>query len=255
MKTENQPGSPQGKTLNCQTCGAEYPADMPNCPYCGTMNLPAAEEAYMSRLENIRGDLAGLADRENKKRSQSRRRKILILAVILALILAGGYGLRLHREREEALKDKEEYLWQREGFARMDEYYAAGEYDALLRYYQEAYEEGHRVYQYRHRAFCEFLRDLEYAREALAELEQRGGSPEWLFREELNLLSLESLQGISEEEREILKQLRAPLLEDLNRRFRLTEEELQGFRDMLEKDSVIPYAECERFLREKGMME
>ena len=40
----------RGGTVICKSCGADYAADLPNCPYCGTMNLPAAEDAYMDSL-------------------------------------------------------------------------------------------------------------------------------------------------------------------------------------------------------------
>ena len=255
---DHQSGIPPKRTLVCRTCGAEYPVESPNCPYCGTMNLPAAESAYMNRLENIRDDLDGLdglAGQEGKRHLRSLRRKLLIFAAVLAVILAAALGVHLHDEREEARKEKEEYLWQRDAFAKMDGYLEAGDYASLVRYYSEAYDEGHRVYQYKHGVFCDYLMQIEYARKALSDYEKWGGAPDYLFAEELSLYSLENLQGISEEERQILEEMRAPLLEDLDQRFQLSEEELQMFRDMLKKDGYLSYSECERFLKEKGMME
>ena len=48
---------------------------------------------------------------------------------------------------------------------------------------------------------------------------------------------------------------RAPLLEDFENRFPISEEEKQMFVQRLKKDEYIPIADCEKFLKEKGMME
>ena len=54
---------------------------------------------------------------------------------------------------------------------------------------------------------------------------------------------------------EVLNAKRAPLWEDFENRFRISEEEKQMFLQMLKKDGFIPIAECESFLKEKGMTE
>ena len=45
------------KTVSCRTCGAEFDATMPNCPYCGTMYLPAAETAAANVTAAAAADL------------------------------------------------------------------------------------------------------------------------------------------------------------------------------------------------------
>ena len=165
------------KTVSCRTCGAEFDATMPNCPYCGTMYLPAAETAYMNKLEGIRGDLAGLgALRKKETRAHAGRlsKKLLTAAAILLLAVAAVLVVRLIRERKEAALEQAEYLWQREGFARMDEFYDAGAYKDLVAFYDQAADEGHRVWQYRHRSFCEYY-DLILAAQSSLQAGEAGG--------------------------------------------------------------------------------
>ena len=122
------------RTVLCRSCGAEYPADSASCPYCGTMNLPAAETEYLDRLEGIRDnleELGSLTDRKAKSHLRKLQRNLLIGAVILALLITTAVIVRTNSEKAEAEKEKNEYLWQREAFQRLDEAYEAGDYDLL----------------------------------------------------------------------------------------------------------------------------
>lgn len=260
MEREQVPlNKTSNRTVLCRSCGAEYPADTASCPYCGTMNLPAAENEYLGRLEGIRDDLEQLGsftDRKTRTHLRRLRRKMLIGAMILALIIAAAVVIHTNREKVEAEKEKNEYLWQREAFDRLDEAYAAGDYDALTVMYAEAQDEGHRVYSYRHGRFCEALLEIAAASQALEEYEA-DGDPEWLpwlFRDEISLFAFESRNTLSVEELEVLSAKRAPLLEDFGNRFPIPEEEQQMFLQKLKKDGFISIAECEKYLEEKGMM-
>ena len=240
----------------CRSCGAAYAAALPACPYCGTMNLPAAESVYMQKLERVRDDLEGLGGipgRETRRGFLSLRRILLIAAVLLVVATGVLYGIQVHRERVEVQQEKEEFLWQRDAFARMDEYYAAGAYDSLLEYFFRARDEGHRVWQYARSEFCDFLMDIKTAAYNLQEYEAGRSDPGWLFRTEIQLCRLESLQHLSEDERAVLMQERAPLLDDLQTRFSVTEEELSHFRTILAREGYISAEECEQFLAERGI--
>ncbi len=256
--TETRPGEAKGRTVVCRSCGAEYAADIPNCPYCGTMNLPAAENDYMSRLESIRGDMGSLgklAGQKSRARMKKTYRRLLIIAVIFALALAAGYAVHTKRAREEARREKEEYLWQREYFPRLDACYDAGDYDTLRALYQEASNEGHQVWQYRRRAFCDYLNTLNNAEVSKQMMEQGVGDLEALFVSEIELYTLERQYDLSKEERALLEELRAPLLEDFAARFPMSEEESAAMRRILEREGFMPYREAREFLREKGMIE
>ena len=243
------------KTVICRSCSAEFDAAMPNCPYCGTMNLPGAETAYMNKLEGIRGDLEGLGAlgrKETKAHLSRMSKRLLIAAAVLALAVIAVLAVLLHRERREAAQEQAEFLWQREGFAQMDRYYDAGAYEELAAYYDKASDEGHRVWQYRHWTFCEYYGMILTAQNTLRAWETEGGSQLFLFMDEIGLYRLETLNGLDEGERALLESLRQPLLEDFHGRFDLTEEELNGFRRMLEQDGYVSIGACEQFFKERG---
>ena len=245
----------QNPVVICRSCGADYSAKLPNCPYCGTMNLPAAESAYMNKLEHMRSDLeglGGLAGHQTKTGLRTMRRKLLLAGTLLCLVIGVLYGIHLHRERVETQREREEYLWQREAFAEMDACYASGDYESLLQLYYDAQDAGHHVWQYKHSVFCDFLMIIENANSSLLDYEDGVVELEWLFRNEVYLYRLEGLPNLSEEERATLERLRAPLLEDLDERFHLTEDEISDFKITLARDGFISYADCIQFLEERG---
>lgn len=256
--TRRHTGKARGGTVICKGCGADYAADIPNCPYCGTMNLPAAEDEYMGRLESIRGDLENLgvlAGRKSRARMKKAYRRLLIITVIFLLAVSAGYGIHMKRARAEAERGKEEYLWQREYFPRLDACYDAGDYDALRDLYQQGYDEGHDVWQYRRRAFCEYLVTLNRTELARRDAEQGDGDLLYLFVNEMELYTLERENDLSREERGLLEELRAPLLEDFAARFPVSAEEFAELRRIVDREGFMPYKEAEKFLKEKGMIE
>ena len=247
-----------GKTVHCRTCGAEYDATIPNCPYCGTMNLPAAETAYMNKLEGLRGDLKDLGNvHKTETRAHLGRltKKVLIAAGAFLLLVAVMVIVRLAREKREASEEQAEYLWQRTGFAEMDRYYAAGDYETLTAYYEAASDEGHRVWQYAHRDFCDYYGLLMTARDSLRAMERGEGSRLFLFIDEVSLYRLEALTGLTKEERALLEEQRRPLLEDFAARFDLTDAELAEFQGMVRRDGFVSLKACERLFKERGWEE
>ena len=253
---KNNASRTDGSLVHCRTCGAEFSTDLPNCPYCGTMYLPAAEEAYMDKLEGVRSNLEQLSDlpaAESRKHFRRLMKKVLIAAAVLLVLILAGQSIRFWKERRDTAAEKAETLWQREGFARMDEARSAGDYDRLLALYQEAIDAGHSVYAYKHAGFCSSLQQLQDTENALKAVNEGYESLTWLLLNELELYSLEERRDLTSEERAELEELRQPYLEDLQQRFALTEEELQSFRDTLHKNGWISYEDCSRFLEEKGM--
>ena len=99
--------------VNCTSCGAQFPAKMIRCPYCGTAYEPAAEEEYMGKLEDVRTELDQHKKDADKSTGKSLLRVILIFAIVVAVILLLGIGFYLLPElgsRARQREKKEEFL-------------------------------------------------------------------------------------------------------------------------------------------------
>ena len=247
------PGTPQ--TVNCRSCGAVYSADLPNCPYCGTMNLPAAEKDYMNRLETVRTgreELGAEPGKTVKSNLRTLRRRLTAAAAILILAVAAGFIVHGVKERQEAEKERAEAVWQLEYFRRMDAAYAAGDYDLLNDLYCAAIED-HNVWNYKHWHFCDCYRDIRRAEDALAAWNAGQCTEADLLYFELLVLEVEDKESyVTPEEYALLLEVRAPVLDDLTQRFSLTEEDLASFRGSIRKNGFLSYTECETFLNERG---
>lgn len=258
QKTKHFPSQTVAGTVICHTCGADYPAALPNCPYCGTANEPAAEARYMNSLEDIRKNMAALESTPSVGvRHHFRRlwKRLFLVIIAVLLIIAVALVVHLNEERQENQNNKAEYLWQHEHFAEMEELYRAGSYEELARYYIEASEAGHQVYQFRHHVFCDHLVYIMNARECLEEYNTwEPDSPLSLFMAELYLYRLDSVKGLSEEEHNTLDHLQRDLLTDFEERFRLSAEELDPLLQKLKADDWLSYSDCEKLLLEKGLI-
>ncbi len=188
----------KGGLIRCANCGAEFDAALPRCPYCGRMNVPAAEDEYMDHLEDIRtdlDDLEGLAGRKARERLKISARKILL--TVLVLLAAAGLILfvRIRADRAEAEASRAEYLWQRDAFTRLDELYAARDWDGLEQAFREGLDADHEMYQYAHGTFCGYLMTLSDARRSLADLAAGDAEPVLALCDAAEVWKLEDLQG------------------------------------------------------------
>lgn len=241
--------------VSCPSCGALFPADRPNCPCCGAMYLPAAEAAYMDKLDSVHDgleELGVLHAREAKKNYRALWRRLLIGGILLAAAIAAGFVLHGVSTRREARHSKEELVWKEELFPRMDAAYEAEDYDELLRLYQEACAGDFAIWSYGHCDFCRLLYPIQEAQRTMRRFESDECDRAMLLHDELPLFLLdEQARELTAEERGRLAALTEPLKEDCLQRFQLTDEELAAFMERMRTETVIPYLDCENFLNER----
>ena len=257
MQDRQDPPAPQQpKTVICRSCGAAFSADIPNCPYCGTMYLPAAEATDMNKLEGVRTDLTALGEKPKEELKKNLRRlsgRLLIFGAILLAVIVTGFVLHGVKERKEAARDKAELRWQIEYFPLLDEAYAAGDWEKLGQMYDEAWEDNHPIYNYPHDTFCTFCSRMLYVKNCLQDYDNGTESASWTLTEGACLFGLERLRPmLPSGEYETLKELRAPLLEEMAQRFRLTAGDLETLWAEVEENGFAAYETCEAILKEKG---
>ncbi len=147
--------------IKCLNCGAVFEAEEAKCPYCGYINPEGAESKFLRELENTRKELDNVDEeaassyvREVKKGAGSVA-KIIAIALVVALVIAGGYLLL---QKTVFNHDKgsyaEELVWEREHFKEYDAMFEAKEYDELMEAIANDGEE-HAVYNWEH--YDEFM--------------------------------------------------------------------------------------------------
>lgn len=130
--------------MYCSNCGAEISEHDAYCPYCGVMNVRAAEKEYMEKLEDIREDTEDLGEESDKQTRIGMRhagkRAVKIFAIV-AIILAAFFliGVSLDRFFLEGDTDyvKQEAAFKAKYFDKLDEYYEAGDDDATAQFMME----------------------------------------------------------------------------------------------------------------------
>ena len=129
--------------MYCGNCGGEITDKDAYCPYCGVMNVRAAETEYMEKLEDLRENTEKLGDeggRHTKKEVRRVGRLAVIIFAIVAVLVLGlfvfswamdhfFYGNGRDARDEAAFKEKY--------FPKLEELYASGDMDATCDYLNE----------------------------------------------------------------------------------------------------------------------
>lgn len=126
----------------CASCGGEYAEWVHKCPYCGSVNERADERLYMQHLEEVRKRL-DVVDEESEMSYRAGVRRgvgkagqtIAILAAAVILLGLAGWRYSAFRADRQERKNLEFLEWSREEFPKLDEWYAAGDYDRILEEY------------------------------------------------------------------------------------------------------------------------
>lgn len=242
------------KTVICRSCGAEFSKNEPSCPYCGTMYLPAAENAYMQKLEDVRGTLNGLNNKAYKETKFQLKKALKFLFILLAVFgLTGTAGYIFSKKSDEAYekKQQEEYLWRSANFPVMEELYESGDYDGLYDYYTSAVTDGHNLYRFKHYQFISYIEKLKTAGDFLESFGDDSSGLDLILHSELELFELEYLNELSDEDFEYLSKQRKPYLEDFYERFDMSDDELDTFKKQL-KNGYISYTQCDDYLKKHG---
>lgn len=246
----------QLKKMTCPQCGAAIPPEEDVCPYCGSSFYgPEAERAYMRKLEDLRSDLDRVGEAgavESGKEIGRLGKKIVRILLVIFLIAAAITVFVYTSDKKENEKNRREYEWRREAFPKMEELFTAGEYDALLTAYNSAGNEGHDLYNWKHRGFCEIYESIGYADTALHDREKgifRKEDAVLLLGDELRFRGLPYRADIPSEDKKILDPMLERFSGDLTEVFTASQEEIEAFDRTLQQSSgYVSYKMCEEFV-------
>ncbi len=159
----------------CKNCGADFDDNLPKCPYCGAFSYAGAEKEYMERLDDLKEDLEELQEtvpelytEELKKQAQHVKRTLLIVCAVVAVLALGIFGLTRLSDSFYEYDSKAALLFAKEAYPVADEYYAAGDYEGLLEFYQTSIEENENAdfYNWEHYPFLMCYENYTFFMEA-----------------------------------------------------------------------------------------
>lgn len=159
----------------CKNCGADFDDNLPKCPYCGEFSYPGAEKEYMNRLDDLKENLEELQETvpelytdELKKQAQHVKKILLIIFAVVAVLALGIFGLTRLSDLSFQNDAKAALLFTKEAYPVADEYYAAGDYEGLLEFYQTSVEENENAnfYNWEHYPFLMCYENYTFFMEA-----------------------------------------------------------------------------------------
>ena len=261
--------------LHCPNCGAEYEAGLLHCPYCRSVDDYQDESEYLEDLDELKDRLEDLPEdvirEQNKLQTIEAAKDLKRIFLRVALVAAGFlmiFGISVffdrvvfgNSEAKEREREREEYLWKQENLPKLDALYESKDYEGLLAFADETDNNG--IFDWEHYPLLDGLRILKYIPDWIAmveELEAEGRTDTqqyrddlaFLLRDELNLLYFDKRQ-VSAEDAQIIKDLSAEYLADLETRFALTPEELEELEKKVVSNSGEIYSsECREFLKNR----
>ncbi len=255
--TTGQTGqSAEERLVCCPRCGATYDIDLPKCPYCEMTNPIGAEKAYMNKLHGVHRDLKGLRRvmaKETKRELKETGGMLKKTLLILALVLLGLLAIVKISDAKKAAAERENYVWEKETFPVLDEYYAQGDQEAIYALYQEALQQGRPIYRWEHTGLCEIITIMEMA-DRLLETEKERDLVEMELQDLLwceATLKWLGYRNLPEEDRAWVSDRIDPYLADMEARFPMTQEEEQNFENSAKKyGGILDVVLCEQYIKE-----
>ena len=256
----------------CSNCGAKFQENVPKCPYCGQIYIPGAEKEYMDDLREIKGELSEIESiseeiYQNEIKKNAKKTGVIV-AVLVALLLTGiflGVGMNhlfSYEESEEEIKAR--IMWERENFPTLDAWYDNGEYQAILDFMEETYEEkGYSVYEWEHYHFVAKFENYQTCmnikkRLAAGEEISKFDAGELLYCG-MSLINYENenagyvMETYSESEIETLEKWKQEVEDIFFEELQYSQEEFKKLENKLYEDGFLSYNACCDY--RKGVLE
>ena len=117
----------------CKNCSAEISDDILLCPYCGTENQKVAEKEQQDYIDSYRKKKNNLKNVPNKVVKKTTKGLVYVAGailgfIVLAILVIGAFS-GLVSGNVLAKQEKE--------IAKLEKYYAEGDYEAMSQYYEK----------------------------------------------------------------------------------------------------------------------
>lgn len=259
----------EGYMAVCKNCGAEIGENETTCKYCGAVQYEAANKEYWDQMEKIQDDLEKLEEvpqKEWKKEvgiQAKRIRKIFISgAVVILLCVSIGTGYSYFSQKKEDQLQKEQLLWQKEAFAKLDAWFEEENYDAIVDFHMQLLEANspYHLWNWEHMNVIECYEDITVYRETVNELTeekiQETGTQDIQYALENVLYLTFRMQRRAEEEFSMPEEWEKVLeyKEEVKKQtceiFGWDEAEFDRMKTELSPDGYIDFDKCEEYAKQ-----
>lgn len=246
----------------CENCGSTFDSEEAKCPFCGHIYEPGAEKKYMDDLEKVRENLDHIDEEQEemcKEEAKKKLKLILIIVVAAILVIIGIIAVKMLSFRTsenlvygdisvDSVADEEA------DFSRLEELYAAGDYDALSELFFNMVKNGElSIYTWNHSTFVVYKDKRDYYFESADDSVKNNDEYGYanLLSYILEFYSKEYSNQITypeapQEDIDVLDGYREEILADAKVRFELTDDMLDSYLEETRADvtGVIQMDNC-----------
>lgn len=249
----------RGNRIRCANCGAEIARSSAKCPHCNAINEWGAQKEYIHHLEGIKKDLGQLPEVLQKAyRGQLARIWKRVLCIIAAAAVAAGAAIGICRmaarraQEADAPDTKAQLLWEKEHFGQLDEWYAQGDYDAIVSFMQSRYEdEGYCVWNWEHYPFIYVYESYLYFLDTVDCMSDKKTANRHtamtMASTAMRLLFFLQEQDYAQEEWETIQELQTDIEAVVYGPMKFTEEEALALYEKINDGGYIDYEACDAY--------
>lgn len=230
--------------LKCENCHAMIDAESPQCPYCGAINVSGSEKKYMEQLSDIKEDIEELEQIpvHASQKEMGKTGKIILITVAVLVVTVGiitkAYHFFDYIFTDIVVEDpKQKLLWERENYPVLDTMYENEDYDGILAFMQEHFEDaGYSVYNWDHYSFIDLYRYYEDSMYTAALIEEGNYDKDdiaWCIVDALLVFREMDYVTYTAKEEEQIAAYREEIYEVMQKLFGMTKEQV----DKLYQDS------------------
>lgn len=260
------------KIVKCSNCGGDMQLHSEKCPYCGFVNIYGAEENYMKKLFGLKGKLEKVDDEARKDYAAtmvSIIAKVVIFIGIFAVVSLGiFYGIRAvvhkvddvssNKVAEDAIA---EVVWQRNFFPKLDEIYAAGDFEGVVATLESDEAREHQTTNWEHYYFADsYSKYMDIRDNYVPELDDNsfdalsasGFMYDCLyFYYEVYRVDRTVSYHLTEADYKVLDECRSYIVNIVHERMKFTDEQMEAFRangDIL-SSNYLSYGDCSKLAK------
>ena len=242
------------KMLHCENCHATISADSAKCPYCGALNAVGGEKQYMEHLFDLKENVEELKGvplqtyrQELKKNSRIIKRTLFICSIV-ALLAVGLFFItdNLRYTNMPVAEQREQLLWEKENFPKLDALYADEDYDSILEFENTNCADGYySIYNWEHYGFISLYRWYLFCEESAVLAEERNyddDSVERCILDAMYVLQEKYYVEYDDKDRKLVDDCKAEVREMLRSQFDIQDEDFAAlYEQCCEEDEYGTY--------------